>query len=123
MASENREKIIDRPLGRKYRNYDALTSNPFFTFHLSLFTLLPFTFHLSAVWLSAVGGRSVGSRRTNLSANGALTTVRPRTADAPSADKRQGKRRFADAQTADKNEINWDPLRENAFRKAEKRDF
>jgi len=78
---------------------------------------------LSAVWLSAVGGRSVGSRRTNLLANGALTTVRPRTTDAPSADNRQGKRRFADAQTADKNEINGNTLRENAFRKAEKRDF
>jgi len=108
LTSENRAEVSDRPLGRKYRLYFSL-----FTFHfslvcLSLFTLLPFTFHLSADGVSADGGRSVGRRRTNLSADGALPVIR---------------RRTDDAQTADKNEINGNPLLENAFRKAEKRDY
>jgi len=74
----------------------GLPSIHFFTFHFS-----PFTFLLSAVWLSVVGGRSVGRRRTKLSADGALTARRPRTDDAQTADNRQGKRHSTDAQTAD----------------------
>ena len=59
-----------------------------FTFHLSLFFRL-----------------GVGRRRTNLSADGALTTRRRRTTEAQTADNRQGKRRFADAQTADNRQF------------------
>jgi len=50
--------------------------------------------------LSADGGRSVGSRRTNQSFVGVLPAVRRRTDDAPSADKRQNKRRFAERLSA-----------------------
>jgi len=56
---------------------------------------------LSAVWLSVERRLGVGRRRTNLSADGALTTRRRRTTEAQTADKPIGRRRFADAQTAD----------------------
>jgi len=62
---------------------------------------LPTTFSSFADRLLVDRRLVVGSRRTNLSADGTLPTVRRRTAEAQTADKRQIKRHFADTQTAD----------------------
>jgi hypothetical protein len=99
-ASENRAKVSNRPLGRKYRLYFSL-----FAFHFSLFTFPqplkwlativkplwgfhPFIFHFSlfTFHLSLVRRLVVGSRRTQ----------RRQTADKP-----VGKRRSDGRQTAD----------------------